>query len=500
MGKSLEFEKVDQITDELKQLAQRAFREGQAIDQVEAALYKKLLSLGHALVGSMIEAAGEGDVGETIEKNGRTFKRLPKRNRRYRSIFGDFQFDRYVYGTSPSDAIQAIPLDEHLGLPDNDYSLVLESWTGMLATDSSFHRAIERLEVMLGIHVPLDSSERIEGRLGKSAALVLDHQPNIDRDTEAEILVQTSDNKGIPMVRPPQQVREPVGAPVDRKGPMPDKKQMACMAGIYTVPRSVRTPQQVIDALFRIPMVKKEDRVDDHPRNPRYFAAMTKYDSSGNVIGKTAEEAAQQWMTANTIRRHKTGQPIIVMHDGQKSLWNCAHTYQPDWNTVEILDLLHVLPRIWSAAKIMKPKEEVEQHVKDQLLLLLTGGVGFVIMRMKRFANRKGLAKSLKEELSRIINYLEMNRSRMKYDEYLAAGYPIATGFIEGACRHVIKDRMEQSGMRWKEKGAQVMLNLRCIDASELWDVTIEQHRVVSLSKYGRDRKNYCEKFLAMAS
>ncbi len=75
----------------------------------------------------------------------------------------------------------------------------------------------------------------------------------------------------------------------------------------------------------------------------------------------------------------------------------------------------------------------------------------------------------------------------------------IVTGIIEGACRHVIKDRMERSGMRRKDKGAQSMLNLRCIEASELWDLVTEQHRVVSLSKFGKHRKNYCDDSLTMA-
>ena len=58
----------------------------------------------------------------------------------------------------------------------------------------------------------------------------------------------------------------------------------------------------------------------------------------------------------------------------------------------------------------------------------------------------------------------------MRYGEYLAAGYPIATGVIEGACRHVVKDRMERSGMRWTREGAQNLLHLRCLKASGLWN------------------------------
>ncbi len=76
---------------------------------------------------------------------------------------------------------------------------------------------------------------------------------------------------------------------------------------------------------------------------------------------------------------------------------------------------------------------------------------------------RKGLEGKRLEKLEKICGYLENNAHRMHYDEYLAAGYPIATGVIEGACRHVVKDRMERSGMRWTLPGAQAMLGLRCI-------------------------------------
>ena len=65
--------------------------------------------------------------------------------------------------------------------------------------------------------------------------------------------------------------------------------------------------------------------------------------------------------------------------------------------------------------------------------------------------------------LRSVIGYYENNRQHMRYDEYLAAGYPIGSGVAEGACRHVVKDRLEQTGMRWTINGAQAMLHLRAI-------------------------------------
>lgn len=499
MDKPLDFSRVDQVVTELKELASKAFQQGQSMDKTELSIFHKLMSMGHALVGSIIERAGDGDVGPSAEKNGRQFKQLPKRKRRYRSIFGEFQIERYVYGTSPEQAIQIIPLDEHLGLPDNDYSLVLEVWTGILATDSSFHSAVKSLERITSIHVPIDSAERIESRLGKSAASVLDNPPSIDDESEAEILVQTSDNKGIPMVRKNTE-RRPVGAPENRMGPKPNQKQMACMAGVFSVDRNVRNAQEIVDALFRDTTKQEKSGADAKRVNPRYFASLTKHDKDGNQIGKAAEEQAQQWLTTNTLRRHREGQEILIMHDGQRSLWNLSRAYQQGWNVIEILDLLHALQRLWSAAKIIKPDSEVESYVKTLLWQLLSGGVGLMITWFRSALKQKGMTKANKTDLEKVINFMEANRTRMKYDEYLAKGYPIATGYIEGACRHVIKDRMERSGMRWKEKGAQAMLNLRCIDSSELWNVMAEKHQVTSLVKYGKERRNFSEAFLTMAS
>ncbi len=76
----------------------------------------------------------------------------------------------------------------------------------------------------------------------------------------------------------------------------------------------------------------------------------------------------------------------------------------------------------------------------------------------------------------------------MRYDEYLAAGYPIASGVIEGACHHFVKDRMEGAGMRWELEGAQAMLSLRAIYLNGQWDDFIA-YRVVreQASLYGEN-------------
>jgi hypothetical protein len=102
--------------------------------------------------------------------------------------------------------------------------------------------------------------------------------------------------------------------------------------------------------------------------------------------------------------------------------------------------------------------------------------LGYVIGHLRRLLSTTKLARSKRRPLEAAITYFENNRQYMKYDEYLAAGYPIGSGVAEGACRHVVKDRMEQTGMRWTLLGAQSMLHLRAIYLNGDWSDYIEHH------------------------
>ncbi len=139
---------------------------------------------------------------------------------------------------------------------------------------------------------------------------------------------------------------------------------------------------------------------------------------------------------------------------------------------VFILDLLHVTPRLWKAGRLLGfPKgRELSAFVRKRVERILRGEVDAVVAGLRSMATRRKLKGKKLKKLERICGYYESNRHRMRYHEYLAAGYPIATGVIEGACRHIVKDRLERSGMRWISRGAQAMLDLRTVDAAGAWN------------------------------
>ncbi len=108
--------------------------------------------------------------------------------------------------------------------------------------------------------------------------------------------------------------------------------------------------------------------------------------------------------------------------------------------------------------------------MRERLLRILQGQVHGVILGLRQMATRRKLTGAALKAVTTACNYFEKSTYRMRYDEYLAEGFPIATGVIEGACRHLVKDRMERSGMRWRLSGAAPMLMVRAIQVSNHWD------------------------------
>jgi hypothetical protein len=159
--------------------------------------------------------------------------------------------------------------------------------------------------------------------------------------------------------------------------------------------------------------------------------------------------------------------PVIFVSDGERALWEKQREYFP-W-AIGVLDIFHVLEHLWRAAHCLHQEGSAaaESYVAERFRLLLEGQVKNVIAGLRTPARHHAGAK--RRTLRQVANYFANNQEHMKYDVYLAQGYPIGSGVAEGACRHVVKDRMEQSGMRWTVAGAQAMLHTRAIYLNGDW-------------------------------
>jgi hypothetical protein len=470
-ARSLNTEALSRDFENLQAYVRKAAEKGEAAHEVERGIWTRMLSIGRQAMGQFFTLQGSGDLGESVTtSNGRQLRRFEELHARgLRTIFGRFELRRAVYGVRETQKIELVPLDTRLGLPESEFSYVLQEWDQSVAVENSYSQTSLILERILGFDQPVDSLERMNREMAAHVPEYREFKPSPPKQEEGKILVVSADGKGIPMRR------EAGESPIfghRKKGQKKNKKRMATVGAVYTIDPWVRTAAQVVESLFRDP--KKERPVDElerpHPNHKQVMASLT-HEKDGQEIHSA--DVVFGWAAKQAGLRNLSGsRPWVAIMDGQESLWEMRRKHLPGDPVVEILDLLHVTPKLWSAAHVFHTEgsDEATQFVKERLLRVLQGEVGYVIGGLRQRGTKAGLKGTKRKTLSQICNYLEKNRERLRYDEYLKAGYPIASGVIEGACRHLVKDRMERSGMRWSMSGAQAMLDLRSTYLNGDWD------------------------------
>lgn len=443
----------------------RAGKEGRRLDEVERELFAQLMELGRTLAQEFVNRAGDGDVGLTQKTDeGATLHRSAKRHpRRYLSIFGELTIARWVYARRGGQKIELTPLDQKLGLPEGDFSYVLQDWQQRMCLKESIHESVTSLRELLGVAPSVRAAEVMNQRMAELAGSFRYEQPRPPANEEEQILVVTADGKGVPMRRPlEERIRS---SPRRGKGEKANKKQMAYVGAVYSIAPFIRSADDVVDEL------RRRERAADRPapQHKQVWVEMTMQDEEEGCTGR--EMLFAELAVSCHQRNPQHRKDLVCLMDGEKGLW----TVRQEWikDAIEILDLLHALERLWAVAHCFHPEKsrEAEDFVNHRLRMLLEGKVGYVIGGMRRLlATTRNLTTERRRTIHGCIRYYNNNRSRMKYDEYLAAGYPIGSGVAEGACRHVVKDRMEQTGMRWTINGAQAMLHLRAIYLNGDWN------------------------------
>lgn len=458
----LKSEKLEQQLAELQKSVQQAAKDGRPIHEVEQDLWRRLRQMGHEALGQFLRLQGDGDLGETVTlPSGAVCQRLEERHeRRYVSIFGEFRLKRVVYGRREKQQIEFVPLDNRLQLPASVFSYVLQDWDQSLCVEEAFQKASATMWRMLELKQSVDSLEHMNQEMAQDVTTFMLNRPPPEQ--EGAIVVASADQKGIVMRR---SADDPPPKAHRTKGDKASQKRMATVATVYTVDRYRRTPAEVVAALFRDAAEPSRDR--PKPQHKEVWASLPRQEVPGSGI-----EATFAWMIGQLyLRGRAEDKPLVFLADGQEALWQARQEWLPK-RTVEILDLLHVTPRLWKAAHVFHPEgsQEAEDFVRDRVLRVLQGKAAGVVRGLREMATKHGLVGAKKKTIASVCVYLEANRERMRYDEYLRAGYPIASGAVEGACRHLVKDRLERAGMHWTVAGAQAMLDVRSIYVSGLWD------------------------------
>src|SRR3954447_25230829 len=351
---------------------QHAADQQQPIHQVEEILFRDLLVIGRCLLQAFVDMAGTGDVGPTLTVAGESgadpdqeLPRLDQRHQRpYLSIFDEILIERTCYG---HDRVEAVPLDARLHLPQRQYSYLLQKWLGSFVVDDAHAEAIRKLGTILGVEITVRASEDLNREQASDVEVFQNHLPVPEAAAEGPLLVVTADCKGVPLVRgalPPEEATDPpLPAPAHPrrgKGEKANKKKMAAVGAVSTIEPFVRTADDVIEEVMR----KKARERRPNPQNKRVRAEL--------LVGKVALFV---WLADEVIRRNPDGKkPVIFLSDGERALHDRQGEYLPE-NTICILDLFHVLERLWKAAWCpfdeRTQKHEAHQWVEERLQRLL---------------------------------------------------------------------------------------------------------------------------------
>ncbi len=475
---------LDGLLEPLKTNVRSAARQGDSFDTIERTVLTSVLEIGHQSLELLIALQGDGDVGPEIQTVDDKAARQSeaKSTTPLRSIFGTHTIEQFTYSTGKNKPIALKPVSARLCLPARRWSYLLQEFSQMLGVDQAWDQAMKNLGQIFGGQFSVDTAERINATQGQSAGVFLGDLPLPEEGSEGKLLVATADCKGVPLVKPDS---EKVAA-FETAKKNPGNRRMATVTSVYSVDPHVRTAEEITAALFREEATEdRPKRSRPEPKNKNTTAHFPEVADDG-IGGETAINGihvGMAWMMIQVASRRRRGQILVAVMDGQESLWSTMQqhlTFGP--RTVPVLDILHALAYVWEAAALFESDEQSRRaFTRTRLLKILRGNVRGVILGLRTLGTRRRLKGDKKKALRRITNYLEKNAGRMRYDEYLRRGYPIASGVIEGACRHLVKDRMERSGMRWTLEGARAMLNVRATFQSSHWRIFLNQNMTQEL-------------------
>ncbi|MFD1661611.1 ISKra4 family transposase [Streptomyces caeni] len=383
------------------------------------------------------------------------------------------------------------PTDAVLSLPAGRHSMGLRRLAVTESVRGSFDQAQQAVERRCG---KVLGKRRLE-ELVVAAAVDTDdfYRARIPVPCSRQMpLVVQVDGKGV--VMRPEALREATRRAAAKAagghrarlapGEKPNRKRMATVACIFDIRPAPRRPHDVI-----------------HPPGGR----------SGERRARPGPKAESKWCTASLIRPPeqviadafdqaqardpKHLRPWIVLVDGARHQLDLisAETSRRNVTVHVLLDFVHVAEYVWAAAHAFhKPgTPEAETWAADHLTAILAGQAARTAQEMTAQAHQEGLSAPRREAVDVCHRYLVGHLDQLRYDTALDNGWPIATGAVEGACRHLIGDRLDITGARWGLLGAEAILRLRTLvsngdfDAYWRFHLAREHERLYPAPKQG---------------
>jgi hypothetical protein len=408
-------------------------------------------------------AAAEPRLAQVTGPDGIARRRAEREHARaLASIFGPVVVSRIAY-RAPG-AANVHPADEQLSLPPGKHSQGLAKMTAAAAARGPLEQACAQVRAATG------------GKLGTRQCQQLAQAAAADFDdfyasrrpppgpAPGGVLVLEVDGKGVAMrpgqLRPRSELLARKAVPKQdgrlSRGEVRTRKRIAEVGAVFTITPVPRTAEGILGPGPRPP----------GPRAAGKWLTASITDDAASVVAAAFAEAA---------RRDPAGELTwIALADGNKDQirWIRARAAARGITVTVICDLIHVLEYLWDAAWCFFPEASPDAGpwVRDRAAAILDGSAAAVAAALRADITAAGLGAAKRKTAEKTARYLEAKAPFLDYPTALAAGWPISTGVIEGACRHLVKDRMAITGARWGTETAEAILKLRALQANGDFD------------------------------
>jgi hypothetical protein len=398
------------------------------------------------------------------------------------TVFGQVQVERLAYRKRGEENLH--PADASLNLPQEKHSHGLRRWSAIEASRGSYDGATDAIERATGQTVGKRQVESLVARAATDVADFYQERSGPDADPE-DALVLSVDGKGI--VMRPEALRQATKKAAESstpkiktrlsKGEKHGRKRMAELGTVYD---ATPVPRRASDILAG----KEQEPVTGPVAKNKWLTASVVEDAA-EVIKDVFDEAERR-----DPEHQRTWVALVDGNNHQIDRIEKEAARRKVKITV-VIDLIHVLEYLWTAAWCFFEEGDTnaEAWVRARALAILDGGVRDVAAGIRRRASSEQLRTSARKGADECARYLTNKADYLNYPTALRKGWPIATGIIEGACRHIVKDRMDLTGARWSLDGAEAVLKLRVVrsngDFDDYWRFHLSQeHERVHRSRY----------------
>jgi hypothetical protein len=453
------------------------------LHEVEHGVFRRLQQLGRVMMERFVAASGTGYTPgrPPCTRRGEPLSYKGIESVDYLSIFGQIGLPRAAY--AQPDGGYEYPMDGQWNRPAHKYSYLLQKWLQAVAVEDDYHEAAARLNEIFDLSLMANVGQRLGGEVAAGVGPYYQQRDEPPADTEGSHLGISADGKGVRILRRERGQltgdEEPPAKPRLGKGEKPGTKKEAVVTADFTFDPEARDPEELVRDLMKrqTPEEREAARRQRRARRqeglPPPRAALNKH-VRATLKGK---RKAFGDLMARVRRRDPAGhKPVVALFDGDGALDDMlqqqlrAHGLSGRLEAM-VLDIWHASEYVWEVGTALhgerNPQREV--WVEDKLRALLHSKVGRVIGGLKQIATKNRLTAAQAKAVRKAVTYFENHRHMMDYASYLAKGYPIGTGQIEGACGCLVRDRLENSGMRWSLAGAQAILEQRAVKLNGDW-------------------------------